>query len=472
MSLTATQTETAPAFELTRLDTKGSSHHSGYHLPTLPKATVTTGPASSSNGEPYARSRTSIEEEAHQPAPPADGTKKEYMRREFVQLAALCWGTFLCGWNDGTLGPMIPKIREAYNVGFTMVSLIFVVACIGYCTGAVFNAYFTDRIAFGKVLVLACCLQVVAYAIMSSAPPFPLFVIAFAINGVALALHNAQSNGYVATLNDHTKMGILHAAYGLGAFSAPLVATQFSQMERWSFHFLASLGITLSVAVVDTLVFKFKSQDECLVYIGQEVGEKNTSSDKSNVRQFMGIKAVHLLAAFALVYVGTEVTIGGWTVTYIIEERGGGPSAGYISSGFFGGLSLGRVALLWVNKKIGERRVVYLYTFLAIGLEIVVWFAPSLIGGAVAVSFVGFLMGPYYPIAMNHAGKILPRWLLTASIGWISGIGQAGSALLPFITGAFASKFGIASLQPFLVAMMVLMVILWALVPSHVQRRD
>lgn len=110
---------------------------------------------------------------------------------------------------------------------------------------------------------------------------------------------------------------------------------------------------------------------ECLVYIGQEVGEKNTSSDKSNVRQFMGIKAVHLLAAFALVYVGTEVTIGGelfrsachvnvslskalvgWTVTYIIEERGGGPSAGYISSGFFGGLSLGRVALLWVNKKV------------------------------------------------------------------------------------------------------------------------
>ncbi len=28
----------------------------------------------------------------------------------------------------------------------------------------------------------------------------------------------------------------------------------------------------------------------------------------------------------------------GWTVTYIIQDRGGGPSAGYISSGFFGGM--------------------------------------------------------------------------------------------------------------------------------------
>ena len=31
--------------------------------------------------------------------------------------------------------------------------------------------------------------------------------------------------------------------------------------------------------------------------------------------------------------------IAGWTVTYIIQRRGGGPSAGYISSGFFGGKS-------------------------------------------------------------------------------------------------------------------------------------
>jgi hypothetical protein len=57
----------------------------------------------------------------------------------------------------------------------------------------------------------------------------------------------------------------------------------------------------------------------------------------------------------------------GWIVTFIINERGGGPASGYISSGFFGGLMLGRVALLWVNKKVGERRVVFIYATLAIG---------------------------------------------------------------------------------------------------------
>lgn len=81
-------------------------------------------------------------------------------------------------------------------------------------------------------------------------------------------------------------------------------------------------------------------------------------------------------------------------------------------------------------------------------LELVVWLVPSLIGGAVAVSLIGVLLGPIYPIVMNESGRILPRWLLTGCIGWIAGLGQTGSAALPFLTGAIASKTGIKSLQP------------------------
>ena len=56
----------------------------------------------------------------------------------------------------------------------------------------------------------------------------------------------------------------------------------------------------------------------------------------------------------------------GWIVTFMINERGGGASAGYISSGFFAGLALGRVALLWVNKKLGERNAIFLYVTIGI----------------------------------------------------------------------------------------------------------
>jgi hypothetical protein len=81
-------------------------------------------------------------------------------------------------------------------------------------------------------------------------------------------------------------------------------------------------------------------------------------------------------------------------------------------------------------------------------LELVIWLVPSLVGGAISVSFVGLMLGPIYPIAMNHAGRVFPPWLLTGSIGWIAAIATAGAAVVPFITGAIASKTGIKSLEP------------------------
>ncbi|KAG8963352.1 hypothetical protein FRC03_003113 [Tulasnella sp. 419] len=298
--------------------------------------------------------------------------------------------------------------------------------------------------------------------------------IAYGLCGFAMALQDAQSNAFIASIprNASMNMGILHAVYGLGAFSSPLVATQFAQRPRWSFHFLVSLGISVFNTVILVAVFKLKRQDH---FIPEETASNATTEviSENKYKQIMSQKLVHYLAAFILVYVGTEVTIGGWIVTYLIEVRGGGPSSGYVSSGFFGGLTLGRVLLLWVNKKIGEKRVIYIYSVLAIALELVVWLVPNLIGNAVAVSIVGMLLGPFYPICMNVASSLLPQSILAGSIGWIAGFGQAGSAVFPFMTGAMASKHGVKVLQPLIVAMLGLQIVLWALLtrsrPSRAQ---
>lgn len=33
-----------------------------------------------------------------------------------IQFASLCWCLFLAGWNDGTTGPLLPRIRKVYHV--------------------------------------------------------------------------------------------------------------------------------------------------------------------------------------------------------------------------------------------------------------------------------------------------------------------------------------------------------------------
>jgi len=395
---------------------------------------------------------------------------KEMIKYERTAFATVCFTLFLNGWNDSSTGPLLPRMQEYYKVGFAVVSLVFISACIGFILAALVNVYLSDRFGFGKIIVFASSLQLIGYAVQSAAPPFPVFVIAFSLNGFGFGILDSQSNGFVALLRDSGKgkMSLLHAAYGCGAFAAPLVATQFSLMTRWSFHYLTSLGLALVNLLALIVVFRFNTVEQALAKTGVVAAEPNAMDESGKMKQIMKVKTVHILALFIFVYVGVEVTIGGWIVTYSLLVRDGGPSSGYISSGFFGGLMLGRVILIWVTRKIGERRVIYLYTVLCIALEITVWFVPSLIENAIAVSFVGLFLGPIYPICMTVAGEVLPPWLLLGSIGWIAGIGQAGSAAFPFMTGAIASKTGVRAMQPLLVGMMGGMILLWLLVPRKV----
>ena len=102
-----------------------------------------------------------------------------------IQFSSLCYSLFLAGWNDGTTGPLLPRIQQVYHVrpsaltyrkhwpdlqvGFAIVSLIFVFACFvsvgypgnfwrqswyllqGFVSGAFLNFAITDRLGFGKV---------------------------------------------------------------------------------------------------------------------------------------------------------------------------------------------------------------------------------------------------------------------------------------------------------------------------------
>ncbi|KAF9021400.1 MFS general substrate transporter [Hymenopellis radicata] len=396
---------------------------------------------------------------------------RKQRRYSMIHFATLCWCFFMQGWNDGATGPLLPKMQEYYHTNFSIVSMLFVFGCVGYLIGAGMNVWLNDRLGFGKTVVLGSIFPLVAYAISSPAPPFPVMVFGYFLCGFGNALQFAQGNGFVASMHQTTKLSLVLATYGVGAFTSPLVATHFAGTRHWSYHFLISTGIAVSNTAVLCLVFRFRRQEDILAEAGQHPVEGESANGQNIYRAIFRIKSVHFLAIFALVYIGVEITLGGWIVTFIISERGGGPSAGYISSGFFGGRSYRwPLALVWFSKKVGEHRVVFLYAVLIIALELTVWFVPSIIENAIAVSFIGMLLGPMYPILVDHASRILPAWLLTGSVGWITGVGVSGSAVLPLVTGVLASKFGIRSLQPFVVSMMCTMLGVWALIPRAPRR--
>ncbi|KAG9086157.1 hypothetical protein FS749_003879 [Ceratobasidium sp. UAMH 11750] len=264
------------------------------------------------------------------------------LKKEWTAIAACCGCMFMGGWNDATTGPLLPKIQESYHVNFTVVSMLFVCSCVGFISAAVLNVFMTDRFGFGKIILLGALCQVVGYTILAPAPPFAVMCMAYALNGFGIALQNAQANGFISALPNNTsaKMGLLHAGYGAGAFIAPLVATQFAQLPRWSFHYLTSLALALANVGTLLAAFKLKWQNDILgIHTSPlDLTSSANPNEQNKYKQIINSRGVQLTAFFVWVYVGAEVTTGGWIVTFVIEERGGGSSAGYISSGFFAGI--------------------------------------------------------------------------------------------------------------------------------------
>ena len=90
------------------------------------------------------------------------------------------------------------------------------------------------------------------------------------------------------------------------------------------------------------------------------------------------------------------LSVGGWVVTYMMSVRHGAPLASAIvSTGFWIGITLGRVFLAFVIPMLGECLAVWIYLLCIIVLEILFWRLSNFVVSAVMVAFLGFFMAPY-----------------------------------------------------------------------------
>ena len=114
----------------------------------------------------------------------------------------------------------------------------------------------------------------------------------------------------------------------------------------------------------------------------------------------------------------------------MIRVRDGMPfSSGMTATGFWLGITLGRVSLGFLTPRLGERLAVSIYTVFAIGFELIFWLVPQFIVSAVAIALVGFFIGPLFPSTIMAATKLLPSNLHVAAIGFSSAVGGGGAAV-------------------------------------------
>ncbi|KAF4985730.1 hypothetical protein FDECE_16370 [Fusarium decemcellulare] len=375
-----------------------------------------------------------------------------------VEVVASNYALLLAGMNDAATGALLPHIKSSYDIGLLLVAIVYLVNFCGWLLAAFTNVHVTSHFGRGGALLLGACMQLLGYALNFWKPPFPLFVVSFFFSGLGVAYLDAQANTIVANMdNAHRWLGILHAVYGLGALVAPLIATTLaSQTSYWHYFYLIMLGLCCVNVVL--VFFAFRR------YISRQTKDASTQANRQ-LKQALSKKAVWILCLFFFLYVGAEVTSGGWVVEFLISVRhGSSEKVGYVATGYWAGLTVGRVALADITYKLGQRRMVFAYILIAIALQFIFWFVRNIIVDAVAISLLGFVIGPFFPVGLSILTELLPQDLHIASIGFTATIGQAGSAAFPFLTGAVASRAGVIVLQPIMIGLLGGLFVLWIMI--------
>jgi fucose permease len=184
-------------------------------------------------------------------------------------------------------------------------------------------------------------------------------------------------------------------------------------------------------------------------------------------------KTVILGALFIFAYQGAEVSISGWVISFLIATRHGNPAAvGYVTVGFWGGITLGRFLLSHPAHRIGEKVFIYGMIVGSAAFELLVWQVPNVIGDAVALGVVGLLLGPIYPCAMVIFSRAIGKKDQVSSLGVISAFGSSGGAVAPFTTGILAQAAGTFVLHPIAIGLFGIMLVCWYFLPDIRKRTE
>ncbi|KAI1824681.1 MFS general substrate transporter [Xylaria intraflava] len=397
----------------------------------------------------------------------------------FFKLIVAGYSFFCAGVGDGTLGALVPYILSSFHIGTGEIAIIYATTFAGWLLAAITNPILTAHLTLGQLLLIGAVLQLIAQSLRPWSP-LAVFCVSFLFQALGVAYQDAHSNTFVSNLKNvpHRWLSFIHACYALGTFIGPLIATAIanapnsSVVEGWRRVYFVLIGISvLNVAGVmiafrDTLYSRLRVENETR-------GQKRNRLALINMAKLLKSKTLWLLSLFYFFELGATFTAGGWVVEFLTTVRGGKLSnVGYIPTGFYGGLFAGRLLLPEPTFRFGEQRMIMLYNALCVALQLVFWLQPSIIGSAIALSFMGFFSGPFFATGMSVASKLFPLESQPAALSFIFVLAQAGGALFPSITGLIATGAGVAVLQPIVLALFVVGGIIWWLVPKVPARNE
>ena len=368
---------------------------------------------------------------------------------------AAYYAAFLAmGVSMASLGPTLPGLAENTRATLGTISVLFTARSVGGLLGSVVGGQIYDKMRGHLVMALMIVLMAVLTALTPAIPLLWALTAVLFLTGAVQGLLNIGGNALILWLHGDRVgpfMSALHLCFGIGTFITPIIVAQFVAREgglMWTY-------LLLAVIILPTAVLVFLPSPQLPHAAGRKDGGK------------LDVRLIVLISLVFACYNGASLAYGGWVYTYAIEMNlANATNAAYLTSVFWGALTLGRLAAIPLALRFSPRAILradYIGAF--ISLLAMLFFPRSLAAVVITSAGFGFALASIYPTTMTLSGQLMT---MSGKVTGLFSIGQSfGAMLIPWLIGQFFETSGPQAMTVVLLVDMALALVVLAVLGSR-----
>lgn len=362
-------------------------------------------------------------------------------RRTPFRVIALALSAFVVlGIADSGLGVAWPSIREFTGRDLSDLGLLLAALSFGYLLASTSFGRLDRALSLGRLLVIGALLLAVSAVGLTVMSGWPMAFVAIGVMGMGAGLIDVGMNAHAALEFDRGSINHLHAAYGVGATTGPvLLATSLAVGLEWRGGYAAVALIQVALAYA---IWKRRST----------WSSAHRSDDPSREVGMVGRGTTAGMLMVFLVYTGVEVATGQWAFSLLTLGRGmGAASAGVWVALYWGGLTAGRITFGIAGERVTASRALTSSIGVAlIGLGFL-WWDPA--GwGVLGLPVAGLGFAAVFPTMVALTPARIGRMRSTQMIGYQLAAANIGAASIPWALGILAGLVGLGWLPVGLLA--------------------
>lgn len=339
-----------------------------------------------------------------------------------------------------SLGPTLPGLAENTRTVLSEISFLFTARGLGYLLGSFLGGRVYDRLPGHPVMA---AMLVTMSVMMVLAPLMPLLWLLTAVLlvlGAAEGVVDVGGNTLLVWVHRDQVgpfMNALHFFFGLGAFLSPIIVAQavlISGDITWAYWVLALLILPVAVWVLRLPSPLAQTKSNQSSQAASAYARGNVVPDERLL--------IALIVVFFFLYAGAEIGYGGWIYTYAVESGlVGGTNAAYLTSAFFGALTLGRLLAIPIATRVRPRFMLLTDLAGAIASVGVILLLPdSLSATWLGTIGLGLSLASIFPTTLSLAER---RLAITGSVtGWFFVGASSGGMFWPWFIGQLFESIG------------------------------